>query len=111
MERGLSRVTDNEVLVHQARSQVEQDFNITSRTCATPPVESPDSPPGGHQNYRQLVDGIETPVYTFTLPDITRYPGKRICKTYVALAIFIQNQVIYIAHVCILVPIFHTSAF
>lgn len=69
MERGISRVTDNEILVNKARCQVEQDFIKDGSNPG-----SPDSP---HKTYRQLIgDCIETPVYTFTLPDITRYPGK-----------------------------------
>ena len=70
MERGISRVTDNEILVDKARFQVEQDFNKANSSDA---ASSPESPT---KTYRQLVaDCIETPVYTFTLPDITRYPG------------------------------------
>ena len=65
MERGISRVTDNEILIDQARNLVEQDFTSKS----SPESESPT------RNFRQIVtDCIETPVYTFTLPDITRYP-------------------------------------
>ena len=68
MERGISLVTDNEILVDKVRCQVEQDFNKAEIDPS--PLESP------HKIYRQLVaDSIETPVYTFTLPDITRYPG------------------------------------
>ena len=68
MERGISLVTDNEILVDKVRCQVEQDFN----------KEIDPSPESPHKIYRQLIaDSIETPVYTFTLPDITRYPGKK----------------------------------
>lgn len=66
MERGISRVTDNEILVNKVRCQVELDFNKETETA-------PDSPKA---TYRQLIgDVIETPAYTFTLPDITQYPG------------------------------------
>ena len=68
MERGISRVTDNERLIDHARNLVEQDF-----TSKSSPEDSESSPT---RNFRQIVitDCIETPVYTFTLPDITRYP-------------------------------------
>ena len=73
MERGISLVTDNEILVDKVRCQVEQDFN----------KEIDPSPESPHKIYRQLVaDSIETPVYTFTLPDITRYPGKKFQEIY-----------------------------
>lgn len=71
MERGISRVTDNEILINRARCQVEQDFSTRPDSKSPPAAENLDSP---QKNLRQLVDCIETPVYTFTLPDITRYP-------------------------------------
>ena len=51
LNRGISRATDNVNLVSQARSEM-------------------------------LVDGcdqelsVETPIHTFTLPDLTKFPGK-----------------------------------
>ena len=66
MERGISRVTDNELLIDQARNLVEQDFSAK---------QSPEADSSPTRNFRQIVtDCIDTPVYTFTLPDITRYP-------------------------------------
>ena len=68
MERGISRVTDNELLIDQARNLVEQDFSVSKQS----PEAAKESPT---RNFRQIVtDCIDTPVYTFTLPDITRYP-------------------------------------
>ena len=68
MERGISRVTDNELLIDQARNLVEQDFSVSK--------QSPEAKESPTRNFRQIVvtDCIDTPVYTFTLPDITRYP-------------------------------------
>ena len=68
MERGISRVTDNELLIDQARNLVEQDFSVSK--------QSPEIKESPTRNFRQIVvtDCIDTPVYTFTLPDITRYP-------------------------------------
>ena len=81
MERGISRVTDNEILVDKARCQVEQDFNKVSTNSTSSDASSPESPT---KTYRQLVaDCIETPVYTFTLPDITRYPGRKCSLIYI----------------------------
>ena len=81
MERGISLVTDNEILVDKVRCQVEQDFN----------KEIDPSPESPHKIYRQLVaDSIETPVYTFTLPDITRYPGRKFQK--IQIHIFFLNM-------------------
>jgi hypothetical protein len=81
MERGISLVTDNEILVDKVRCQVEQDFN----------KEIDPSPESPHKIYRQLVaDSIETPVYTFTLPDITRYPGRKFQE--IQIHIFFSNM-------------------
>ena len=80
MERGISRVTNNEDLINKARCQVEQDFSsvtLESKSTSTE-TDHPESPPK-----LNTLECFETPVYTFTLPDITRYPGtvmtKRIC--------------------------------
>ena len=70
MERGISRVTDNEILIDHARNLVEQDFSAKQS-----PEGSENSNSSPTRNFRQIVtDCIDTPVYTFTLPDITRYP-------------------------------------
>ena len=97
MARGISRVNDNMQIISQVRDQVEQDFSqagviLHSPDISPPPSagsrsrssggeEDPDSPlpPGGPNHptcFKQFMDyGIETPLSTFMLPDITRYPG------------------------------------
>lgn len=57
LSRGISRASDNENLISKARSEVAEDFKIS------------------HRGSRLLnVDKlIETPEFTFTLPDIHRY--------------------------------------
>ena len=69
MERGISRVTNNEDLINKARCQVEQDFSSVT-------LESRSDPESPQQAKLNTLECFETPVYTFTLPDITRYPGK-----------------------------------
>jgi OTU domain-containing protein 7 len=79
MERGISRATENEILISRARGKVEHDFSVSfnsSRPDSKSPLAAgshPDSPTSKNAT-RFLMDCIETPVYTFTLPDITRYP-------------------------------------
>ena len=53
MERGISHATANESLVSAARTVVQHDFH----------------------SHRELLaeDSLHTPLYTFTLPDLTRY--------------------------------------
>ncbi len=95
MERGISRVTDNEILVNKARCQVEQDFNKATSSESSCKEELQETLPSDQdqqqqqspvtvgKNFRhQLMmhgDSIETPAYTFTLPDITQYPGELLC--------------------------------
>ena len=56
LTRGISRATDNVNLVSKARSEFALDFRDSS-------------------DHDQLLDfNVETPVYTFTLPDLTIYP-------------------------------------
>ena len=54
MERGISHATGNESLVSAARTVVQHDFNH-GQDDVTP------------------VCSVETPQFTFTLPDLTRY--------------------------------------
>ena len=56
LTRGISRATDNVNLVSRARSDMALDFKENA-VCSV------------NQYF------IETPVYTFTLPDLTVYPG------------------------------------
>ena len=106
MERGISRVTNNEDLINKARYQVEQDFSSVtlgikrsfclfiffvynnclhylftfseSRNNPSRGSDHPESPSSQQQTKMNTLECFETPVYTFTLPDITRYPGKYI---------------------------------
>lgn len=57
LARGISRATDNVNLVSKARSEFALEFRENA-LC----------------NVNQYF--IETPIYTFTLPDLTIYPGK-----------------------------------
>jgi hypothetical protein len=57
LTRGISRATDNVNLVSRARCDIALDFKENA-VCSV------------NQFF------IETPVYTFTLPDLTIYPGK-----------------------------------
>jgi OTU domain-containing protein 7 len=59
LARGISRATDNVNLVSKARSEFALDFRDNALVNL-------------NQQYF-----IETPVYTFTLPDLTIYSGKR----------------------------------
>jgi hypothetical protein len=59
LARGISRATDNVNLVSKARSEFALEFRENA-LC----------------NVNQYF--IETPIYTFTLPDLTIYPGKQI---------------------------------
>ncbi len=104
MERGISKASENELLVVQARSHVENHFqqgggggggsgspdsldsvgfvpgaapgavvampeaqmaSLSVHHVAVPPTPSPNG-------------FVDTPVYTFTLPDLTTYPGQTI---------------------------------
>ncbi len=96
MERGISRAVDNEYLVNQARTCVASDYlppkfveaglKEDQQSCCNEPSDSrnsPDSPDSGASVASGLYPGnlfsggfIETPVYTFTLPDLSCYPGK-----------------------------------
>ena len=53
MERGISHATANESLVSAARTVVQHDFSEEATTS--------------------VVCSVETPQFTFTLPDLTRY--------------------------------------
>ena len=112
MERGISKAGENEYLIMQARNQLESHFQqqqsvISSTGSSSSPDEDPPpdmpQPPGGSssssssdvvvisprppQAAAQVGVGgggfIDTPTYTFTLPDLTVYPGKR--QTYTKL--------------------------
>jgi len=63
MERGISHATGNEPLVLAARNVVQQDFQATV-PGQDDQKDSPVCPPGF----------IDTPLYTFTLPDLTNFP-------------------------------------
>jgi len=97
MERGISRAVDNEYLVNHARSCVASDYlppkfvegvlkEEHQSCCNNEPSDSrnsPDSPDSGASVGSGLYSGnlfsggfIETPVYTFTLPDLSCYQGK-----------------------------------
>lgn len=67
MERGISKASENEYIISQARNHVESQFQT-----------SPDSPDIGSSNlkFSTQKEVIDTPVYTFTLPDLTIYPGR-----------------------------------
>ncbi|XP_053674682.1 uncharacterized protein LOC128724984 [Anopheles nili] len=56
LERGISRATENVTLVSRARQEFEMDFHAHIHT----------------QNDKNL-NFIDTPDYTFTLPDLTKY--------------------------------------
>ncbi|XP_039437711.1 OTU domain-containing protein 7B-like isoform X1 [Culex pipiens pallens] len=59
LERGISRATENVNLVSRARQEFEMDFHSPLSGCA-------------EQNAKNL-NFIDTPDYTFTLPDLTKY--------------------------------------
>ncbi|XP_067127763.1 OTU domain-containing protein 7B-like isoform X2 [Centruroides vittatus] len=56
LSRGISRATDNVNLVSKARSEFAQDFRSSGRSSSQSQIR------------------LETPVYTFTLPDLSIYP-------------------------------------
>ncbi|EDS27194.1 conserved hypothetical protein [Culex quinquefasciatus] len=58
LERGISRATENVNLVSRARQEFEMDFHSPLSGCA-------------EQNAKNL-NFIDTPDYTFTLPDLTK---------------------------------------
>ena len=62
MERGISHATANESLVSAARNVVQHDFGH---------IESGAS--GCMNEPRSVSCSVETPQFTFTLPDLTRY--------------------------------------
>lgn len=57
LSRGISRATENVNLVSRARSKLAKEFVVSS--CEK----------------SQLISGLETPVYTFSLPDLSIYPS------------------------------------
>jgi len=75
MERGISHATANESLVSAARNKVQKDFHH---------IQTVQSSQSNHQFKRadsvdwQIANGqcfvLETPLYTFSLPDLTNYP-------------------------------------
>ena len=74
MTRGISRATDNEYLVIEARHRVEREFqkDQVDDAVAVAPANtmscSPDSSEGS-----ESPGFVETPVYTFTLPDLSTF--------------------------------------
>ena len=68
MERGISHATANESLVSAARTVVQHDFHHIQIVQSNPDLSSL----AGSPNQGCVV---ETPLYTFTLPDLTSYPG------------------------------------
>jgi len=67
MERGISHATANESLVSAARTVVQHDFHHIQIVQSNPDLSSL----AGSPNQGCVV---ETPLYTFTLPDLTSYP-------------------------------------
>jgi len=67
MERGISHATANESLVSAARTVVQHDFHHIQVVQSNPDLSSL----AGSPNQGCVV---ETPLYTFTLPDLTSYP-------------------------------------
>lgn len=55
LARGFSKATENAPIIHQARNKVQQDFDDEGENKAK-------------------AFFVETPVYTFTLPDMSIYP-------------------------------------
>ncbi len=68
MERGISKASENEPLVFEARNHLENHFRRSPRTTPIPPPmippQTPDTP---------TVDFVDTPNHTFILPDLTVY--------------------------------------
>uniref|UniRef100_A0A2M3Z1Z4 ubiquitinyl hydrolase 1 n=1 Tax=Anopheles braziliensis TaxID=58242 RepID=A0A2M3Z1Z4_9DIPT len=56
LERGISRATENVTLVYRARQEFEMDFHAHI-----------------HEQNDKNLNFIDTPDYTFTLPDLTKY--------------------------------------
>ena len=94
MERGISKATENEYLVSTARNRIQKDFGdkVDSSLIESPHLNeftniyevnpgmtgnmscSPDSSEVSESNTNASPTGfIETPVYTFTLPDLMRF--------------------------------------
>ena len=69
MERGISHATANESIVSAARTVVQHDFHHIQVVQSNQDLSSVARSPG-----QGCV--VETPLYTFTLPDLTSYPGK-----------------------------------
>ncbi|KPM04270.1 OTU and UBA-like domain-containing protein [Sarcoptes scabiei] len=64
LSRGISRASDNENLISKARKEVAQDFMTSTRGSRL-------------LNLDKL---LETPDFTFTLPDIYSFPDKDFCE-------------------------------
>ncbi|XP_055621530.1 OTU domain-containing protein 7B-like isoform X2 [Toxorhynchites rutilus septentrionalis] len=62
LERGISRATENVNLVSRARQEFEMDFHSSSSSSAH-----------CHEQNERNLNFIDTPDYTFTLPDLTKY--------------------------------------
>ena len=69
MERGISHATANESIVSAARTVVQHDFHHIQVVQSNQDLSSVARSPG-----QGCV--VETPLYTFTLPGLTSYPGK-----------------------------------
>ncbi len=107
MERGISKASENELIVVQARSSVESHFQhrngnhhrgaedspdcnsgrfVSSSSSSSNSSNSSSSSSGSSSCVVAIPVGapgsaspngfVDTPVYTFTLPDLTSYPGK-----------------------------------
>jgi len=80
MERGLSHASANQPLVSAARTAVAGDLAQMTAISPSPPLlassSSPTSSPSpsGTRVSPGTPSGLETPLYTFTLPDLTSYP-------------------------------------
>lgn len=57
LSRGISRATENVNLVSRARSKLAKEFVAST------------------SEKNQILTGLETPVYTFSLPDLSIYPS------------------------------------
>ncbi len=76
MERGISKAGDNEMLVLEARHQLESQM-ISSANTLSSHLECSTRADSPQLHKEELAVGlVETPVYTFFLPDLTVYPGR-----------------------------------
>jgi hypothetical protein len=80
MERGISKASENECIVNEARSHVENHFGMVGPGGRG----SPDSPDSAASSAFHAVGvaapnngSIDTPVCAFTLPDLMQYPGQK----------------------------------